>query len=61
METIQKRLSEKSTWLGIFSMILVGARVKYPEYAGVIDYALVTIGATGIVTPDTQHHVQNFQ
>ena len=61
METIKKRFAEKSTWLGIFSMLLVGARVKYPEYAGVIDYALVTIGATGIVTPDTQHPVKNFQ
>ena len=61
METIQKRLSEKSTWLGVLSMLLVGARVKYPEYSGVIDYALVTIGATGIVTPDTQHPVKKFQ
>lgn len=61
METIQKRFAEKSTWLGILSMLLVGARVKYPEYAGVIDYALVTVGGVGIVTPDTQHPVKNFQ
>lgn len=58
METIQKRLAEKSTWLGIFSILLVGARVKYPEYSEGIDYVLTMIGATGIVTSDTQHPVQ---
>lgn len=55
METLKKRLSEKSTWLGIFSLVLLGARTKYPDYSGVIDYALMSIGGAGIVTPDTQH------
>lgn len=61
METIKKRLAEKSTWLGIFSMLLVGARVKYPEYSSGIDYALTMIGATGIVTPDTQNPTKDYQ
>ena len=61
MKIIKKRFAEASTWLGVLSILLVAARVKYPEYSEGIDYALATIGATGIATPDTQHPVQSYQ